>query len=215
MTWWGKSWALTTTIRQCAISAPGIQPVFTREVVETKPDGSRIVRNESGALIVEKDGAGSIPMEVGHTLVDRASWEKEFLPRLQWSDSRADEALINSLKAGDTQRQTPLGLHAGSLLGTIRDWLGVEELCYLYMDDYDLYKEIIDTVGELSYRAVKRALSLYTGFDYLHFWEDICFKTALWLLRQCSRSWSARTTAGSRSWRVNTDSILSPLTVTA
>ncbi len=90
----------------CYLGA-GIQPVFTREVVETKPDGSRIVRNESGALIVEKDGAGSIPMEVGHTLVDRASWEKEFLPRLQWSDSRADEALINSLKAGDTQRQIP------------------------------------------------------------------------------------------------------------
>lgn len=159
----------------CYLGA-GIQPVFTREVVETKPDGSRIVRNEFGALIVEKDGAGSIPMEVGHTLVDRASWEKEFLPRLQWSDARADEVLINSLKAGDANRHTPLGLHAGSLLGTIRDWLGVEELCYLYMDDYDLYKEIIDTVGDLSYRAVKRALSLYTGFDYLHFWEDICFK---------------------------------------
>lgn len=154
--------------------------MFTREVVETKPDGSRIVRNESRRSDCRKGRRGFHPDGGRPYAGGPCQLGKEFLPRLQWSDSRADEALINSLKAGDTQRQTPLGLHAGSLLGTIRDWLGVEELCYLYMDDYDLYKEIIDTVGELSYRAVKRALSLYTGFDYLHFWEDICFKNGRW-----------------------------------
>ncbi len=53
-----------------------IMPQFTREVVEQRPDGTRVVRNGYGVLELEKPGVVSIPAEVGHTLVDRASWEK-------------------------------------------------------------------------------------------------------------------------------------------
>ena len=43
-------------------------------------------------------------------------------------------------------------------------------------DDEDLYREIIDTNAELSYKVVKKVLEAGIDFDYAHYWEDICFK---------------------------------------
>lgn len=54
--------------------------------------------------------------------------------------------------------------------------IGVTDLAYLQADDEELYDEVIDTVGELAYRVVEKILSIYDGFDFAHFWEDICFK---------------------------------------
>lgn len=63
-----------------------------------------------------------------------------------------------------------------SLFGRIRDWMGVEGISYLYADDEELYKEIIDTFADLQYRCLETVLASGTVFDYAHFWEDICFK---------------------------------------
>ena len=54
--------------------------------------------------------------------------------------------------------------------------IGVTDLAYLQADDEELYDEVIDTVGELAYRVAERILAVYNGFDFAHFWEDICFK---------------------------------------
>lgn len=151
-------------------------PAFEAKVVERRPDGTRIVFNPDGVLMMEKEGIVSIPVEVGHTLVDRESWEKEYLPRMQWTDDRVSTAFLEKLAAEDAGRTIPQGLHVGSMLGTIRNWIGVEGLSYLYADDPDLYEEIINTMGEMIYRCTARALEIYDGFDYLHYWEDICFK---------------------------------------
>lgn len=76
----------------------------------------------------------------------------------------------------DTDREIPIGLHCGSLIGYMRNLLGVEQLSYLYADDEELYAEIVDTLAELCYRCTKVALETGAKFDYAHFWEDICFK---------------------------------------
>ena len=152
-----------------------ISPRFVREVVEQRPDGTRVVRNGYGVLELEKPGVVSIPAEVGHTLVDRASWEKEFLPRLQYSEARIDRAALAAVPPPE-EREVPIGLGGMTLFGRIRDWMGVEGISYLYADDEELYKEIIDTFAGLQYRCVETALKSGTVFDYAHFWEDICFK---------------------------------------
>lgn len=63
-----------------------------------------------------------------------------------------------------------------TILSNLIDLLGVEQLSYLYMDDEELYAEIIDTMAGLSYKWVKAALESGAKFDYAHYWEDICFK---------------------------------------
>ena len=83
---------------------------------------------------------------------------------------------LQKIKEQDATREIPLGLHCGSLYGNVRNMLGVEELSYMAADDEDLYREIIDTNADLSYKVVKKVLEAGVDFDYAHYWEDICFK---------------------------------------
>lgn len=161
-------------------------PAFEPELIETRPDGIQLVRNAYGVIELHKPGVVSIPAEVDHTLVDRKSWEQEFLPRLQFSKERINFDAF--LAVGDpAERENPLGFHVGSLFGKIRDWMGVENVSYLYADDEPLYDEIINTLGNLVYDCVKAALDTGAKFDYAHYWEDICFKNGPLVIPQVFR----------------------------
>lgn len=152
-------------------------PGFQEELLEERADGSRILRDAEGLIVLVKPGVVSIPSEIGTTLTGREAWENLYLPKLRFSQARVDQgrdALLGA-KAADAQRQRPLGLHIGSLYGNIRNMLGVEALSYLAVDDEELYREIIDTLGQLCLETTQAALDLYDGFEYAHFWEDICF----------------------------------------
>ncbi len=151
-------------------------PAFEEQIVEERPDGSQVVRNSDGALVINRPDAGSIHAEVGHTLVDRKSWEEHYLPRLQYTQTRFDDAALKRIAEQSANRDYPLGLYCKSLLGQVRNWLGVVNLSYLYIDDEPLFREIIDTVGTLCYQVTERVLKSGARFDFGHFWEDICFK---------------------------------------
>lgn len=150
-------------------------PSFERKILEERTDGSQIVRDGLGLLVLEKPGIVSIPAEIGTSLTDREAWEELYLPKLQWDAKRVDKEYFKSLSSLE-DRQIPIGLHCGSLIGNIRNLLGVEQLSYLYVDDEDLYVEIIDTVANLAYKCVETVLETGARFDYAHFWEDICCK---------------------------------------
>lgn len=151
-----------------------LRPSFERKVIEEFPDGRRHVLNGNGVIVVEKPGAGGIPGEIDHMLKDRSSWETHFKARYQWTPQRVDLKRLEEI--GAAPRDVPMGLHCGSLFGSIRDVLGVEGVSYLYVDDEGLFREIIDTVADLCYRSVELILSHGNPFDFAHFWEDICFK---------------------------------------
>jgi len=159
----------------CAGTANMLLPNFSTEVLEERPDGSRVSRDSNGLITLEKPGINSIPSEIGTSLTDREAWESLYLPKLQWNEKRVDTEYLSTLTSADS-RETPLGFHCGSLIGGIRNLLGVAQLSYLYVDDEDLFVEIIDTVGNLAYKCAETALKTGAKFDYAHFWEDICFK---------------------------------------
>ncbi len=168
---------------QAAGGAATLFPAFEKTVLETMEDGSRKVRNAAGAIIIEKSGIVSIPQEVGYTLTDRDSWDRFIEPRLRWTPDRVDEAGLARLAAAKVSGKLadkPLGVWCGSLFGEIRNMLGVENSAYIQVDDQDLFREIIDRVGQLCLSLVDatldRAAELGISFDYGHFWEDICFK---------------------------------------
>ena len=167
-----------------------IHPEFERKVLETLPDGSMKVMNNYGVVELEKPGAGSIPMEVSHTLTDRATWEEHYLPRLQFSEERIQQSRVMNPEDGshsffseggldvlkDESRSQHYGLYCGSLLGDIRNWLGMVNLSYLMVDDEELFGEMVETVADLDYRNTEYILKSGAKFDFAHFWEDICFK---------------------------------------
>jgi uroporphyrinogen decarboxylase len=175
---WGSTYAWSV----------GPFPPFQREILEEYPDGTIKLINEDGAVVLEKKGVVSIPIEVDHILKTRHDWESIFKPRLQFSMDRILKARVNyedqslPFDAGGVEflrksdREKPFGLYCGSLLGLIRNWLGLVGLSYMISDDEALLDEIIETVGDLSYQSVKTILEMNLCFDFAHFWEDICFK---------------------------------------
>ncbi len=173
----------------CFSPNSGLVPPFETKVVEEFPDGTQYVQNANGVIIVQKPGAGSIPSEIDHILKDRASWEKQFKHRLEFTIDRVNKSMVNvgggKFAAFDEggreflqkgERDFNYGLFCGSMFGRVRDWLGLENSCYLYADGPDLFKEIIDTNADLCYQCVKAVLETGAKFDFAHFWEDICFK---------------------------------------
>jgi len=150
-------------------------PGFPETLLEKLPDGTEKHMTATGVIELRKPGVVSIPAEVDHTLKDRRSWEKEFLPRLAFSEKRIQKERLNKFLTEEKDRETPLGIHCGSLYGEIRGWMGIVGLSYLYADDYDLYVEIIITFADLQYRLLEIALGFGIDYDYAHFWEDICY----------------------------------------
>jgi uroporphyrinogen decarboxylase len=174
----------------CFVPDTYLCPPFEVEILEELPDGTQKVLNGSGVIVLQKKDIVSIPAEIDHLLKSRKEWESHYLKRLQFNIDRVTSATVNigaktalfdkggvELLKDISLREVPLGLHCGSLLGQIRNWVGVEGLSYLYVDDEKLFKEIIDTVGELSYKCVEAILASGARFDFGHFWEDICCKS--------------------------------------
>jgi uroporphyrinogen decarboxylase len=166
-----------------------LSPPIEETVVEDRPDGSRVVLNEDGMLVLKKIGVVSIPTEVDHMLKGRQEWQEFFKPRLQFRQDRIDKALVHvghqSAPFGAGRRELLLtherehmyGISCGSLLGVIRNWLGVVGMSYLMADDTALFDEIVETVAELCYQGVRAALATGVHLDFGHFWEDICFRS--------------------------------------
>ena len=161
----------------CVGSAVTLYPGFETIVLEERADGSRIIRNGEGLICNVKPGVNSIPGEIGTSMTGREAWEQEYLPRLQMNENRPAIAYAKTLPAPE-DRDYPIALHLGSLIGHMRNMLGVENLSYLYADDEDLYAEIVDTLCGLCYECAKKMLESGVKFDYGHYWEDICFKNA-------------------------------------
>jgi hypothetical protein len=153
----------------------GLLPPFEEAVLEELPGGYRKIRSGNGVILRDKPGTVSIPAEIDHVLQDRESWEKEFVPRLAYSDDRVDRATFAPY-ADDTGRTRPIGYQCGSLYGTFRDWAGLEGTAYLRADDEDLVCEILDSFASMQLQVAETALSTGAKFDFGHFWEDICFR---------------------------------------
>jgi hypothetical protein len=163
-------------------------PGLESRVLKTFPDGSRHVVDGNGVVVLQAPGATGIASEIDHLFKGRKEWEEVFKPRLQFHPDRVlksyvrtndimvpfDQGGLEFLKAG--QHDYPYGLHCGSLFGSIRDFIGVENCAYLCFDDEPLFDEIIQTVGNLCYQVVEATLKTGARFDFAHFWEDICFK---------------------------------------
>lgn len=154
----------------------GLFPPFKRKVLEELSDGFRKEQTPQGTIVKVRKGAGSIPAHVGTLLKGRKEWEELYKPRLQFSEDRIDDEALEELK-DDSDRKNIMGIRCGSLFGEIRNYLTLEGLSYLYIDDEELYTEIIDTVADLTYKCVEYTLESGAIFDFAHFWEDICFKS--------------------------------------
>ena len=153
-----------------------IYPRFDEEVIETLPNGHQKIRNKYGIIEIHAPGAQSIHEVADVTLKDRESWEEHYKHRLEFNEDRFDHTQIKHYEQTEQERELPLGLFCGSMLGALRDILSLEGMSYMMVDDEDLFDEICCTFAQLNQDIVKWLLDTEINFDFAHFWEDICFK---------------------------------------
>ncbi|MBE6646519.1 MAG: hypothetical protein E7611_02615 [Ruminococcaceae bacterium] len=155
----------------------GLYPAFERKELEILPDGSHRVMNENGVIERIKPGVVSIPSEDDYLLKDREAFETLYRHRMQFSPDRVASEWLKSFNE-TRNKELPVGLHLGSVLGQLREITTVVGMSYLmYDEDEELFADIIDTFADMQYKCVEAVFETGARFDFAHYWEDICFKS--------------------------------------
>ncbi len=152
-----------------------MSPPFEARVVEQR-DGMNIIINSDGLLAeVPADGHDTIPHYLKSSIVTPDDWKRCKEERFR-RDDPARIPDIEALKAAHpADRDYPLGVWCGSMIGRIRDMLTFEGLAYAVYDYPDMVEDMVETCCVLVEDFLDRVLPHF-DFDYASGWEDICFK---------------------------------------
>jgi len=152
-----------------------LHPAFEGRVVE-ESDDKIIMMNGDGLLAeVPKDGHDTIPHYIKATIVTPDDWKKCKEERFR-RDDPARRIDVEAVKqAHPPERDYPLGVSAGSMIGKIRDMLTFEGLAYACFDYPDMVEDMVETCCLLVEDSLDQLLP-HVDFDYATGWEDICFK---------------------------------------
>ena len=151
-----------------------LNPHFSNEVIE-ETETTKTVRNGDGLLAIEKKGGSSIPHYVGSSVVTPDDWKKVKEERLRVDDP--DRIIdIELLKENiSPDREYPLCVNCGSMIGKIRDMLTFEGLAYACFDYPDMVEDMVEQCCLLVENFLDQVLPHF-DFDLASGWEDICFK---------------------------------------
>jgi uroporphyrinogen decarboxylase len=152
-------------------------PVESREL-EIR-DNKRIIINEEGLLaeVPLEGGGSSIPHFLKSSVETPDDWKKmkEEHFDLRHPGRVLDIGAIKQNLPADGERDFPLGIHCGSMIGKVRDMLTFEGLAYACYDYPEMVEDMVETSCQLVENILDQLLPHFT-FDYASGWEDICFK---------------------------------------
>ena len=151
-----------------------LNPPFEHRVVEDRGD-KQVIMNGDGLLAeIPKDGHSSIPHFTKSSITTPDDWKRCKEERFRRDDP---ERVIDveAVKARHpVDRNYPLGVGCGSMIGKVRDLLTFEGLCYAVYDHPDMVEDMVETCCLLVEDSLDQLLP-HVDFDYASGWEDICF----------------------------------------
>lgn len=153
-----------------------MHPVFEERVIEETAD-RKILTNPDGLLAeVPKDGHATIPHYLKASIVTPDDWRQVKDERFRRDDPARTVDVAALRKRHPPERDYPLGVDCGSMMGKIRDMLTFEGMAYAVYD----YPEMVEDMVETACVLVEDQLDQVLGridFDYASGWEDMAFKT--------------------------------------
>lgn len=151
-----------------------LNPLFPSHTIAETED-KIVVMNMDGLLAeVPRDGHDTIPHFIKSSIVTPDDWKRCKEERFRRDDPArvADAARLK--KQHQPDREYPLGVHCGSMIGKIRDMLTFEGLAYACYDYPDMLEDMVETVCALVEDFLDQVLP-HIDFDFASGWEDICF----------------------------------------
>ncbi|NIA07662.1 MAG: hypothetical protein GWP14_08535 [Actinobacteria bacterium] len=149
-------------------------PPFDEETFD-ETEEYRVFRDSGGVVRQEWKKKSCIPHYIDFTLKEARDWD-EYKKRLQPDPKRIPENLDEQLARAEASG-APISVWTGSLMGWIRNWMGVVNMSYLLYDARDVYTDMVNTVAELGCWAIDQIVPrMKSPPDMGHCWEDICGK---------------------------------------
>ena len=147
-----------------------LYPAFEQETLEDT-DEYRIFRDGSGVVLQDWKHKSCIPHYIDFTLKSAEDWP-EFKRRLQPDPARIPQDL-DARVAGAVDSGLPIAASTASMMGWIRNWMGVQNMSYLMYDARDVYADMVDTLADLTCWGLDQVLPKVQA-DMGFGWEDIC-----------------------------------------
>ena len=148
-------------------------PALEEETLEETAE-YRIFRDTSGVILKDWKNKSCIPNYIDFTLKEAKDWD-DFKRRLQPDPARIPDNLDQRIAEVEASGQ-PIAIHTASMMGWIRNWMGVVNMSYLMYDAPDVYADMVNTLADLTCWSLDQVLpkvQVDMGFG----WEDICGKS--------------------------------------
>jgi len=151
---------------------------YERQTLELT-DEYELYRDRDGVIKrkLRDEPEPAMPQYVEFPLKDRQAWREHFLPRLDPDSPRRLPVHWESLKKQYAVRDFPLGIHAGSMFGWLRNWMGVENIAVMLYDDAAFVQEMMEHLADLIVEVLGKVV-FDVRFDFAVMWEDMAYKTA-------------------------------------
>ncbi|MCL2513751.1 MAG: hypothetical protein FWF08_07605 [Oscillospiraceae bacterium] len=161
----------------------GMHPSFEHKVIEDR-EHSVIVRNSDGLYAECSKEGSSIPRYFKSSIETPDDWKKVKEEKFNIDDPIRKIDAEEYKEANPDDRDYPLAVNCGSMIGRIRDILTVEGLAYACYDYPDMVEDMIETACALVLNFLDQVLP-HIQFDAASGWEDICCKNGplvpMWL----------------------------------
>jgi uroporphyrinogen decarboxylase len=153
-----------------------LHPAFEEKVV-SETETKRILQNGEGLLAeVPKEGQSTIPHYLQSSIETPEDWKRCKEERFR-RDDPVRTIDVEALRARHPpDRDYPLAVNTGSMIGKIRDLMTFEGLAYAVHDYPDMVEDMVETVCLLIEDGLDQVLGKI-DFDLASGWEDICFKS--------------------------------------
>lgn len=152
-----------------------MSPGYESKVIEIIGN-KKIIMNFDGLLAeVPLDGHDTIPHFIKSSIVTPGDWEECKATHFRRDDPSRRVDIDALKKAHPKDRDYPLGVACGSMIGKIRDMLTFEGLAYAGFDYPEMVEDMVETCCLLVEDFLDQVLPHF-DFDYASGWEDICFK---------------------------------------
>jgi hypothetical protein len=153
-----------------------MEPPFPNQVVEIR-EKTKLLVNADGLLAeVPLDGHDTIPHYIRSSIVTPDDWKKVKAERFRLDDPTRKIDIAGLKKNDPIDRDYPLGVWVGSMIGKIRDMLTFEGLAYSIYDYPLMVEDMVETACQLVENSLDQILPHFQ-FDYAAGWEDICYKS--------------------------------------
>jgi len=150
-------------------------PPFEPRVVEVR-EKTKVSIDANGLLAeVPLDNHDTIPHYLGSSIVTPADWRKVKAERFQLDHPARKVNLAALRQSHPADRDYPLGVWVGSMIGKIRDMLTLEGLAYAVHDYPLMVEDMVETACQLVEQFLDQVLPHFQ-FDYAAGWEDICYR---------------------------------------